>query len=75
MYRIHRGPLYDLILKACPLNSKGVPCIKTLAETIKRTPQTIHRSIKVGIITPDLAARISEQSEVDFQEFLPFFTR
>ena len=69
-----KGPLHELILKACPLSKHGRPSITLLANRLDVTTQTIHRVTAINQISAKLARKICEASEnpIAIEDFLPF---
>jgi hypothetical protein len=68
-----KGPLHDLLLKACPPDAEGVKSIPVLARAMKLSPWAIYRWIENARITPDRANEVVKLSKggVTLEEFYP----
>lgn len=68
------GPLHDLLLRACPPDSRGYKSITVLAEAIGLSAWAIHKWIKAGRIPPNRARDIAKLSagRVELAEFETF---
>ena len=54
----YAGPLQDLLLRACPPAEDGTVSIHLLARAIDVKPNTLHRSIRSGRISRNVATRL-----------------
>jgi len=61
--RSNLGPLYNLLLKACPPDKTGKRSIPRLAELCGKSPSAIYNAIRKQKISGQLAARVVRVSE------------
>lgn len=66
--------LHQLLVKACPPNTKGNQSIPVLAKAMKLTKWNVYKWIKRGRVPPDRAEQIVKlaKGSVTLEEFFPF---
>ena len=68
----YAGPLQDLMLRACPPAEDGTVSVHLLAKAIDVEPNTLHRSIREGRISRNVANRLLDLRTVTQEDLLPY---